>query len=156
MVRPQEPASSRGEARERQEALRQAQRRVFSEPVTLCELRRFEGHEATWESEQIPCEGYTHFALYLFMRSIGTPTTIQFTPRFGGGGKYPQPHSNLQGIWASMVFEDTVMTGAGIYEVYSGELLGSLFSLLVDPLGDTGPATAFVLTARIVFIDRRG
>lgn len=99
-------------------------------------------------SEGVVCSGFREFLLYLTMVSANTPTRIQFIPQFSNDVGVTW-FSYLQGPWASMMFEDTVMA-TQITECYSGAVLASRFRLRTVATGSTSTNT-FRITAAVEF-----
>ena len=122
--------------------------RVRSKAALLLDAVLFNDSLTSQNSAAIDCSGFRRFRLILTMVSDNTPTDIQFIPQFSNDGGVTF-HSFLQGLFASLFFEDTVMSSE-ITEVYSGEVNGSSFRLRVVATGTTATST-FKVTARVEF-----
>ena len=122
---------------------------VSRSPVTtLLDGVVFNDVLSSQNSGQVDCAGFREFVLYLTMLSASTPTDIQFIPQFSNDGGTTW-FSYLQGPWASMFFEDAVMSSE-ITEAYSGLVVGRLFRLRAVATGTTSSAT-FTVTASVEF-----
>ena len=116
--------------------------------TNLANPQIFDDTQADFNSITVDCSHFREFILYLGMVSAGTPTTIQFIPQFSddGGTTF---FNYLQGIWASMFFEDTVMTSA-IGRAFDGKVVGRLFRLRIEAVGTTAVNT-FTASADVEF-----
>ena len=119
-----------------------------STPVTLLSAQVFDNVTTTKNSSGVDCRGYREGLLHLDMLSTLTPTTIQFILQFSDDGGTTW-RSHLQGPWASMFFEDTVMASQ-IYEAYSFPVVGKLFRLRAVAVG-TSATLKFTVTAKVEF-----
>ena len=116
---------------------------------TLLDALAFNAQVTSRNSDAVDCEGYRKFALYLEMLSAGVPTTIQFIPQFiDDEGNW---FDHLQGLFASLYYEDTVMTSV-IREVFHGEVVGDSFRLRAVAVGSDATNT-FTITAKVRFQD---
>lgn len=96
-------------------------------------------------SNGIPVGPFRKFALYLRIKYTGSADTnvVQVIPQFlePNSGVW---HDHLEGIWASMYFEDTVHTTERDY-VFTGDCIGREFR--VELLGGKASSSGNVPTA---------
>lgn len=116
--------------------------------TTLVNNVTFNDITTDFNSAGVVSSGFREFILYLTMVSANTPTRIQFIPQFSNDAGVTW-FSYLQGPWASMMFEDTVMTTA-INECYSGPVFATRFRLRTVATGTTSTNT-FRITASVEF-----
>ena len=89
-------------------------------------------------SDAVPCREYREFLLYLAIKSTSTPTTLQVKVQYldKWTGKW---HTYKQGLFASLFYEDTD-TANGIYECFSGEVMGREIRVTLTGVGTTSSA----------------
>jgi hypothetical protein len=116
--------------------------------TTLVNNITFNAITTSLNSEGVVSSGFREFILYFTMVSANTPTRIQFIPQFSNDAGTTW-FSYLQGPWASMMFEDTVMATA-ITECYSGPVFATRFRLRTVATGTTSTNT-FRITASVEF-----
>jgi len=99
-------------------------------------------------SEACQVGSFRKFALYLRVYAETTPTTLQLVPQFlePRSGLW---HDMLQGIFASLFFEDTVHNTERQY-VFHGDCAGREFRLKAVGVG-TASSTYFILSAAVEF-----
>jgi hypothetical protein len=96
-------------------------------------------------SNSLDVAAFREIIVYLTMLSASTPTTLQWIAQFSDDGGTTW-YDYLQGPWASMFFEDTVMTST-ITEAYSVPAMGRLFRLRAVATGSDGSKT-FTISAK--------
>lgn len=89
----------------------------------------------------------------LSVESTGAPTDVTFIPMLSFGGESDFMYEFLEGLWASMVFEDTD-TAAGLARTYLLPCGGAYF--LCFRVVGTGTNVANYFTVRIVAQPFRG
>ena len=89
-------------------------------------------------SESVPCAPFRKFGLYIDCDSTGSPTTIQYKVQFldRWTGKW---FTHKQGLFASLFYEDTD-TASGIFECFTGDVLGRAMRVTLTGVGTTGSA----------------
>jgi len=86
-------------------------------------------------SKGVACAPFRKFGLYVYVRFRGTHDTInlhievEFLSRWTG-----QWYTYKQGLFAALYYEDTD-TAAGIYECFTGDVLGRFFRVKLTGVG---------------------
>lgn len=86
---------------------------------------RFNDNDAV-TSQTIDVSGVSAAWVGLFIESTGTPTDIRIVPLLGFGGTPPRMYDFVEGLWASMMYEDTD-TANGILHTYLLPCAGALW-----------------------------
>lgn len=89
-------------------------------------------------SDGIECAPFRKFGLYVFIDSTGAPTTlrieVEFLDRWTG-----QWYTFKQGPFAAMFWEDGD-TASGIYECFTGDVLGRAMRVKLTGVGTSSQA----------------
>ena len=98
----------------------------------------------TVTSPPVPCAAFRKFALYLRVKSAGTPTTVQFIVQFANEPQGPW-HKYAVGPFVSLYYEDTD-TATEQQELLVGDVAGR--SIRIYVIGtDTSAASTFTVSA---------
>jgi len=89
-------------------------------------------------SDDIVCAPFRKFGLYVYIDSTLAPTTLQIKVQFldpWSGAWY----DHKQGVFAALFYEDGD-TASGIYEVFTGDVVGRAMRVVLVGVGSTGVA----------------
>ena len=98
----------------------------------------------TVTSHPVPCAAFRHFALYLRVKSAGTPTTVQFIVQFANEPQGPW-HKYAVGPFVSLYYEDED-TATEQAELFVGDVAGRSIRLHVIGLV-TSDVNTFTVSA---------
>ncbi len=106
------------------------------EIAPLLSTTRLNDDPTSINSAEFAIQHFTEALVYLTMQASGTPTTLQFIAQFTSDGGIVW-YDYLQGIWASMFFEDTILATKRT-EVYRLPLTGSRGRIRAIAVGSDG------------------
>lgn len=89
-------------------------------------------------SDGIECAPFRKFGIYIYIDSTTTPTDLHIEVEFldRWTGKW---YTHKQGLFASLYYEDTD-TASGIYECFTGDVLGRAMRVKLTGSGTTSVA----------------
>lgn len=123
-------------------------RTEFSNPTTLHNSAVLNATTTAINSGAVVSDGWREFALLMQLSSSGSPTTIQIIPEFSDDGGTTW-YQLLEGVWASMFFEDTLLANT-IRRVFTGPVVAGLMRVRIVGSGTTASNT-FTATIKVVF-----
>lgn len=113
---------------------------IFDKKAVKDTVERFSG--------EVECRAFREFLLYLAIDSTGSPTTLRVKLEYldRWSGKW---HTYKQGLFASLFYEDGD-TASGVYECFSGSVMGRQIRITLTGVGTTGSAY-FTVSATLEF-----
>ena len=103
---------------------------------------------SAYVSDEVECAPFRKFGLYVFIDSTSTPTDlhieVEFLDRWTG-----QWYTHKQGVFASLYYEDGD-TASGIYECFTGDVLGRAMRVKLTGSG-TSSAAYFTVSVGVDF-----